>query len=353
MNELECFRQTVNHKQHEGFLFHAGCTRDLDRRLKRYLGVDEKTGMEDYFGMFRPVNIDMKAPKDYKEKDFSGYYKDVEMPSGSFINGLGVLQIPGSMYHFTGYVSPLRNAESLKELEGFAYPSVDGYQTGHMKAEADELHAKGKTACCYITHMYEDAWQIRGYEPFLMDMALKPEMCEFILDRIMERNLKKAEAAAAAGVDLLYTGDDVANQRTLMFSKEMWRKFIKPRWAAVYEAARKIKKDIQLWYHSDGNIEEIIPELIEIGVTILNPIQPECMDPVKIKNLYGDRLVLDGTIGTQTTMPFGTADDVRKAVRDRKKSLGYDGALILAPTHILEPEVPLENILAFFDECRR
>jgi len=191
-----------------------------------------------------------------------------------------------------------------------------------------------------------------GYEEFLMDMISYPEMCEYILDRICERNIKKAEAAARAGVDLLYTGDDVANQRTLMFSKDLWIKFFKTRWAKVYEAARSTKNDIQIWYHSDGNIMEIIPDLIEIGVTILNPVQPECMDPITIKKLYGDKIVIDGTIGTQTTMPFGSVDDVRSAIRTMKRELGYDGALILAPTHVLEPEVPIENILAFMEECK-
>ena len=128
---------------------------------------------------------------------------------------------------------------------------------------------------------------------------------------------------------------------------------MKPRWAKVYEAARRIKKDIQIWYHSDGNIMEVIPELIEIGVTILNPLQPECLDPVEVKALYGDKIVIDGTIGTQTIMPFGTADDVRIKVREMKEKLGYDGALILSPTHVLEPEVPIENVLAFVDECRK
>ena len=135
-----------------------------------------------------------------------------------------------------------------------------------------------------------------------------------------------ATAAARAGVDYLTTGDDVANQQAMMFSVPTWRKLIKSRWAAVYAAARAIKPDIQIWYHSDGNIESIVPELIEIGVTILNPVQPECLDLVKLKKLYGRQVVFDGAIGTQTTMPFGTVEDVRRTVREAKKNLGGDGA---------------------------
>jgi len=351
--ELALFKATVNHEKHDGVLFYANFTPDLERRLRKYLGLDDDVDLREYFGMYQPINVTLRPPKGYKKPDYSKYFADMEIPEGAFINHLGVLEIPGSMYHFTRYVSPLRNAQTLKDLEDFVYPNVDGYEEDHMKAQVDELHSKNKVACCHITHMYEDAWQIRGYEPFLMDMISQPDMCEFILDRICERNIKKAEAAARAGVDVLYTGDDIANQRTLMFSIDLWRKFMKPRWAKVYEAARRIKKDIQIWYHSDGNIMEVIPELIEIGVTILNPLQPECLDPVEVKALYGDKIVIDGTIGTQTIMPFGTADDVRIKVREMKEKLGYDGALILSPTHVLEPEVPIENVLAFVDECRK
>ena len=127
---------------------------------------------------------------------------------------------------------------------------------------------------------------------------------------------------------------------------------MKPRWAKVFAAARAIKPDIQIWYHSDGNIMDIIPELIEIGVTILNPVQPECLDPREVKRRFGSRVVIDGTIGTQTTMPFGTPAEVRRKVRESVETLGGDGGLILSPTHVLEPEVPTANVQAFVDAAK-
>ena len=201
--------------------------------------------------------------------------------------------------------------------------------------------------------MYEDAWQIRGYEEFLVDMLQRPEWCEHILDRIQRNNLRRVEAAARAGVDLIRTGDDVANQISLMFSRDQWRRLMKPRWAEVFAAAKRIKPDVAIWYHSDGNVMDILPELIEIGVTVLNPVQPECMDLAEVKRRHGSELVLDGTVGTQTTMPFGTAEEVRRVVRERVYALGGDGALVLSPTHVLEPEVPVANVVAFFDEAGR
>lgn len=351
MTQLDCFRATVNHEPHEGLLFYAGFTPDLERRVREGLGIGDGD-IRDFFGMYNPVMPEPKPPSGYTPPDYSGWFVDMDIPAGAFINHLGVLEIPGSMYHFTAYISPLRNAHRFEDIESFPYPSVRGFSGSHMSAEVKNAHDRGRVAGCWIGHMYEDAWQIRGYREFLIDMIDRPEWCAYILDRIMERNRDVACAAARAGVDWIKTGDDVANQRSLMFSFDIWRTFMKSRWAGVFSLARDIKPDIQIWYHSDGNIEGIVPELIEAGVTMLNPVQPECLDPVSLKRRYGDALVFDGTIGTQTTMPFAEPGEVRRTVEERVRTLGRDGALILSPTHVLEPDVPLENVRAFVDAAR-
>ena len=349
VTQLECFRATIAHEPHEGFLYHAGFTPDLGRRMLERLGLGEDGDVAAPLGLYTPVGTTLRPPEDVKRPDFWGYYEDLEVPEGAYLDEAGVLHVPGSLYHFTHYVSPLRNATRREDIESFPYPSVEGFTDDHMADDVRAAHARSRPAQCLIGHMYETSWQIRGYAEFLTDMIERPEWCEHILDRLTERNLAIAQAGARAGCDILYTGDDVANQNALMFSPEQWRRFMKARWAKVYAAARAIKPDIEIWYHSDGNIEAIIPELIEIGVTILNPVQPECMDLVRIKQKWGDRLVLDGTIGTQSTMPWGTPDEVKRVVRERVRTLGGDGALMLAPTHVLEPEVPIENVLAFVE----
>ena len=346
MTQLDCFHATMNHEPHGEFLFYAGFTPDLERRVREEFGIGEGD-IRDFFGMYNPIMPEPKPPEDYSASNYSVWFADMDVPADAFINHLGVLEIPGSMYHFTRYVSPLRNAARFGDIERYPYPNIRGFSTAHMAAEVRAAHERGMVAGCWIGHMYEDSWQTRGYEQFLMDLIERPEWCEYILDRFMERNLAIARAAAEAGVDWIKTGDDVANQNALMFSADMWRGFMKPRWAKVFSLAKSIKPDIKVWYHSDGNIESIIPELIEIGVDILNPVQPECLDLSIIKKKYGTKLVFDGTIGTQTTLPFGTPEEVRSVVGERKRTLGGDGALIISPTHVLEPEVPLENIRAF------
>lgn len=357
LTQLELFQATLAHQPQGEFLYYAGFTPDLYQRFLAHMLPVPENEVADHLGMFTRVNCTPTPKKqmtpDVLEARFGRYFTDVDRPEGAFINEYGVLNIPGSMYHFTSYISPLRHAATLEEIEAFQYyPGYDGYEESHLATKVEQAHASGKVTVCSIGHIYEVSWQIRGYEAFLQDMILHPEHCDYILDRLMERNIVLAEAAARAGVDYLHTGDDVANQQTMMFSLPMWRKFMKSRWAKVYEAARAIKPDIAIWYHSDGNITRIIPELIEIGVDILNPVQPECVDIYELKKQYGRQLVFDGTIGTQTTMPFGTPDEVRRVVADRKAQLGQDGALILSPTHVLEPEVPIENILAFCEACR-
>lgn len=351
MTDLELFRATCAHEPHEKFLFYMSFTPDLNRRVREAHGLDEDADLRAAFGMHRELGMALARPEDYEPPDFSCYFEDYDQPEGSYINRFGVLNIPADFYHFTGYVSPLRNAESFEEIESFPYPNVEGWSDDHMAAQVEEAHREGRNTTCWVGHIYETAWQIRGYEQFLEDMILRPEWCEYILDRITDRNVTIACAAARAGADKLQTGDDVANQNSLMFRPEQWRRFMKTRWARVYEAARAIKPDIEIWYHSDGNVTDVIPELIEIGVTILNPVQPECMDPVAVQREFGDHLVLDGTIGTQSTMPWGSPEEVRSTIRERIETCGQNGALILSPTHVLEPEVPIDNIRAFIDEA--
>jgi uroporphyrinogen decarboxylase len=349
-SDIERFINTINHKPHSDFLFYAGFTPNLSKNIMEKYGFATEEDIVKYFNMFAPVSIRPQQPE--ITADFSKYFLEVEKPEGSFINSLGVLEIPAKFYHFTGYISPLRNAKSFNDIKNFPFPYTGEFNTSDMKKKVKESHQTGKVSFTWIGHMYEDAWQIRGYEEFLQDIIERPQWVEYILDKLMERNIKIATCAAEAGIDYIATGDDVATQKSLIFSPSMWRRFIKTRWEKIYKEVRKIKPDIQIWYHSDGNITNIINELIDIGVTILNPLQPECMDLLELKKEYGKYLVFDGTIGTQSTMPFGKPEEVKRTIRERKKQIGYDGAFIISPTHILEPEVPIENIEAFFDACR-
>ena len=186
----------------------------------------------------------------------------------------------------------------------------------------------------------------------MADMLQDPEMATALMDRIIDLRVFQARKYAEFGVDVLALGDDISMQTGMLMSPRMWRKWFKPRLAKVIQEAKAVKTDLLVQYHTDGDCRAVISELIEVGVDILNPVQPECMDPVAIKNEYGDRLSFSGTIGTQTTIPHGTPEDVRAAVKKMIETVGVGGGLLLAPTHVLEPDVPWENILAFVEACK-
>ena len=156
----------------------------------------------------------------------------------------------------------------------------------------------------------------------------------------------------AADVDVLELGDDVGTQRGMMFDPGLWRSLLRGRLARVVAAAKAVKPDILLFYHSDGQVYDIIPDLIDLGIDILNPVQPECMDVDFLKKEYGQSLSFWGCLGTQSVMPFGTVEEVRASVAHMIDVVGAGGGLVLAPTHVVEPEVPLENLLAMVETAQ-
>lgn len=204
-----------------------------------------------------------------------------------------------------------------------------------------------------VTTIFETAWALRGLEALLMDMVAEPELADAVLDIPFNYHLAAAKRLAGMGVDMLWTGDDVGAQGAMLMSPETWRRFLKPRMARFIAEVRAIKPDIKIAYHSDGNIEPIIPELIEIGIDVLNPIQPASMDPASIKRRYGDRLCFWGTMDEQRTLPFGSPEEVRAEVRSRIATVGRGGGLIIGPTHHVQLDTPLENFEAMVDEIRR
>jgi uroporphyrinogen decarboxylase len=197
-----------------------------------------------------------------------------------------------------------------------------------------------------VTTIFETAWALRGLEQMMFDMAMDPDLANHILDIPYHYHLTAAKKLVEMGVDMIWTGDDVGSQNQMMISPKMWRKYFKPRMGEFVSELKVINPAVKVAYHSDGNVEPILPELIEIGIDILNPVQPACMDPAKIKQEYGDKLCFWGTIDEQQTLPFGKPHDVANEVRLRLESVGFDGGLILAPTHHVQLDTPLENFWA-------
>jgi len=197
-----------------------------------------------------------------------------------------------------------------------------------------------------VTTIFETAWALRGLEQMLMDFVVDPDLADVLLDIPYRYHLSAARKLVELGVDMIWTGDDVGAQHGMLISPAVWRRFLKPRMAELITTLKRLNSALKVAYHSDGDIRSIIPELIEIGVDVLNPIQPASMEPAEIKKLYGKRLCFWGTIDEQKTLPFGTQAEVRAEVLARLQDVGYDGGLILSPTHHVQLDTPLENFWA-------
>ena len=137
----------------------------------------------------------------------------------------------------------------------------------------------------------------------------------------------------------------------MMMSRKMWQRYFKPHLKTIIDTCRMANPELAVFWHSDGNIEPIIPDLIEVGIDILNPVQPDVLDPTRLKELYGDRLTFFGTVGTPRLWSWGTPGEVRAEVRERITTVGKGGGLIIAPAYDLEPaeNIPWANVEAFFD----
>jgi uroporphyrinogen decarboxylase len=197
-----------------------------------------------------------------------------------------------------------------------------------------------------VTTIFETAWALRGLSQMLMDFVLNPDVADALLEIPYQYHLTIARKLVEMGVDMIWTGDDVGAQHKMLISPEHWRRFLKPRMANFFAELKAINPAVKVAYHSDGNILPIIPELIEIGVDVLNPIQPASMDPAQIKQEFGDKLCFWGSIDEQYTLPMGSPAEVEAEVRQRLQTIGADGGLIIGPTHNVQLDTPLENFWA-------
>ena len=283
-------------------------------------------------------------------RTYAAYYDD-HLPAGATINQFGVVRALGSTQHFVRQMHPLKDATAVEAAVDFPLPDpTDPAHHNHLKTAVSALHARDLAVQGeLIVTIFETAWSIRGLVETLTDFSLNPDLIGALFDRLTDQRVVEAEQMAEAGVDVLRLGDDVATQNGMMMSPATWRRWLKPGLARIIDAAKAIKPDLHIFYHSDGDCTAIVPELIEVGVTVLNPVQPECMDAAQIKLEFGDRLAFWGAVGTQSTMPFGTPDDVRRVVKERIETVGKGGGFLISTTHTLEPDVPWPNLLAFIE----
>ena len=241
----------------------------------------------------------------------------------------------------------LAGAASIDDLAKHRWPSPDWFDFSDFAARLQPWREFAVMATG--ASVFQHPTFLRGTDNLLVDMAARPQMAHYLMDRFTDFYLGYFDRmfhAAGGRIDVLRAADDLGTQRGLFFSPEMFRTFIKPRLAKLVDLAHG--HGVKFMFHSCGAVRPLIEDMIEIGVDVLDPLQAaaEGMDPQGLKDSYGQRICLHGGICTQYLLPRATPDEVRKEVRRRVQILGAGGGYILAPCHVLQTDVPTENILA-------
>jgi len=197
--------------------------------------------------------------------------------------------------------------------------------------------------------LFERSWNLRGFENALVDAVTEPDFYAEMLDRLTELYLAFVEYTVDLPIDGILFGDDWGDQRGVILGPDRWRQFIKPRWAKIYKAVHDAGKIAMS--HSCGSVAEIMPDIIEIGLDVLESVQPEPagMNPYELKKRWGDKITFWGGLGSQSTIPFGTPQEIKAEVGKLRREMGKGGGYILAPAKALQPGTPLENAIAVYE----
>jgi uroporphyrinogen decarboxylase len=338
---IRCLHRKGFEKVHVDFVF---CESQI-RRFKKLFGHSD---YETYFGLtHRKLEIPVK--KNYS--DGCKQFPRETLPESTVFDEYGIGHSKGSAaaFHMTRMHHPLRGA-CPREIVDYPYPTVDESKLDEFKNKVAALRDKGLASLGFMQMtVWEASWYLRSMEELMVDMMLESEAATILLDKITDFACAKARTYAAAGTDILSLGDDIGTQTSIMIGVEFWEKWLQPRLIKVIRAAKEINPDILIFYHSCGYILPFIDKLIESGVEILNPIQPECMSFDEVCEHFGNRLSFWGTLGTQQLLPYGTAKDVYAQTLNNLARCGSKGGIVIGPTHMVEPEVPWKNLMALKD----
>lgn len=249
---------------------------------------------------------------------------------------------------------PLSDAENVADLVKHTWPTADWYDYATLPARIRAIQTE-REHCLIVGNgnIFETAWYMRGFERIMLDMLLNPELVHAIMDRVCDfyvAYFTHILTAARGGIDLVFTADDLAGQRGPLMSPQLWREFIQPYHMRLNRAIHQFQ-GVRVIYHSDGAVQDFIPGLIDMDIDVLQALQFDAdgMDPLLLKQRYGDRLCFEGGVSVQKTLPFGTVSAVQEEVRRLIDILGRDGGYILGPAHAIQAGTPPENIVALFD----
>ena len=360
MNSKERVLTAVAHSQPDRIPVDYWAVPELTETLVKNFGLMNRDQL------LEKLKIDIRYVKpDYISPDFE------EQPDGSLHRGLsdgtfidiwGVKRKRinwGKGSYLEMISSPLGEANSVREIENHSWPDVEAFNYESILKQC--LNYKDFAIICTGDRLttrasiFKLAMYLRGMDRFFMDLALNPGLVETLVAKLLEFHLehnRRIFEAAAKHMDIFMLGDDFGSENGLLISLAMFRKFFKPALGDLINLAKKF--DLKTMLHTCGGIRELIPDLIEIGLDILNPIQTRAkgMDPKKLKKEFGKDICFHGSVDVQKTLPFGVPDEIKRTVDSYVKTLGEGGGFILAPSHNLQMDIPIDNILAMYEAER-
>ena len=320
----------------------AGLNPPVYRELEAYLQRERGIDVEGYLNAFldvREVAPQYIGPPLEPGKDMWGVQRQaVSYGSGSYDEIIDY---------------PLKEVNSPDDVQHYSWPTTDLFDYSVLDEHIQAVQAEHEH-CLMITNgnIFESSWYMRGFEQMFLDLVMNPELAHEIMERVtvffIDHFTRMLEVADGR-VDLVFTADDIGGQKGLLMSREMWEKHLKPYHVRLNTAIHEF--GAKVIYHTDGSVIKAVDGLIDMGIDVLQALQfsAKGMDPRVLKDQFGDRLCFEGGVSVQTTLPFGTTEDVSRETEELISILGKNGGYILGPSHYIQAGTPPENILAMFE----
>ncbi|HVP17864.1 MAG TPA: uroporphyrinogen decarboxylase family protein [Spirochaetia bacterium] len=313
-----------------------------------------RKALGDFLAARRGISVEEYLDPIVDIVEVSPVYTGPSLPRRTDIWGVGRRDVSygsGSYDEIVHY--PLAADGGVPDLDAHRWPDPDWFDYAGLPRVIDAA-LRGRDMCVMVGNgnIFETSWYMRGFEQMLMDVMTDEDLVNRIMERVTAfycAFFSRVLEAARGRVDLIFTADDIGDQRGLLMPLEKWERLIKPHHARLNAVVHAC--GAKVIYHTDGSIMPAVEGLIDMGIDVLQALQfsADNMDPEVLKDRFGDRLCFEGGVSVQTTLPFGSPEDVRREVQERIRVLGRDGGYILGPAHWIQAGTPAANIAALFD----
>ncbi len=269
-------------------------------------------------------------------------------------------RMPEDCLYFEPCNPPLEHAETSSDIQSFNWYFYSDEDLKMLERKARDLYKNTEYAIMggFGGNILELGQAYRGWSNFMMDLAMNSGFAEELMDKMVEVHLKNLEGylqAVGDYIQIIQMGDDLGTQNATQLSPDMYREMIKPRHEKIYQYVKK-NSDLFIFLHSCGSIYDLIPDLIETGVDILNPVQTSAnkMDPVRLKSEFGDKITFwGGGVDTQHVLPEGSPEEVEDMVKQRIEIFAPGGGFVFNQVHNIQANVPPENVVAAYDTAAK